>query len=218
MAPNAGGADQAATGGFDVERRLYEKAVGYSYDAVKIQTRRLGHAAQPCHVRPSRIRIPPCEPDCALGEDRQQRFFEFAGPLFNVVVSPASSIVTSWREERTPGVAARSFAASRLRAWLARHPRWIFHFTPTSESWLNAIEGFFAKLTRRRLKRGIFRSVDDLKAAINRFVAQQRRSKTIPLDRRSTPCPRRCQARETSLRVDPQCEPLVRLNFLICDA
>jgi transposase len=60
----------------------------------------------------------------------------------------------------------------KVRAWLARHPRWTFHFTPTSASWLNAVEGFFAKLTRRRLQRGVFRSVDDLKAAINRFVAE----------------------------------------------
>jgi transposase len=59
----------------------------------------------------------------------------------------------------------------KVREWLARHPRWTFHFTPTSASWLNAVEGFFAKLTTRRLKRGMFRSVDDLKAAINRFVA-----------------------------------------------
>ena len=36
----------------------------------------------------------------------------------------------------------------KVRAWLARHPRWTFHFTPTSASWLNAVEGFFAKLTR----------------------------------------------------------------------
>jgi hypothetical protein len=55
---------------------------------------------------------------------------------------------------------------------LARHKRFTFHFTPTSASWLNAVEGFFAKLTRRRLKRGVFRSVPDLQAAINRFVAQ----------------------------------------------
>ena len=45
------------------------------------------------------------------------------------------------------------------------------HFTPTSASWLNAVEGFFAKLTRQRLKRGVFRSVVDLQVAINRFVA-----------------------------------------------
>jgi hypothetical protein len=58
-----------------------------------------------------------------------------------------------------------------VRAWLDRHPRFVFHFTPTSCSWLNAVEGFFAKLSRRRLKRGVFRSVVDLQAAINRFVA-----------------------------------------------
>ena len=57
-----------------------------------------------------------------------------------------------------------------VRRWLARHPRWTFHFTPTSASWLNAVEGFFAILTKRRLKRGVFRSVVDLQAAINRFL------------------------------------------------
>jgi transposase len=56
--------------------------------------------------------------------------------------------------------------------WLAQHPRWTFHFTPTSASWLNAVEGFFAKLTNRRLKRGVFQSVAELQAAIERFVAQ----------------------------------------------
>ena len=58
------------------------------------------------------------------------------------------------------------------RRWLARHPRWTFHFTPTSASWLNAVEGSFAKLTRRRLKRGVFRSLVDLQVAINRFLAE----------------------------------------------
>lgn len=60
----------------------------------------------------------------------------------------------------------------KVRQWLARHPRWSFHFTPTSASRLNAVEGFFAKLSRRRLKRGVFRSLNDLQAAINRFVAE----------------------------------------------
>ncbi len=58
----------------------------------------------------------------------------------------------------------------KVLAWLARHPRFTFHFTPTSCSWLNAVETFFATLTRRRLKRGVFRSVVDLQAAINRYV------------------------------------------------
>ena len=56
--------------------------------------------------------------------------------------------------------------------WLARHPRWTFHFTPTSASWLNAVEGFFAKLTKQRLKRGVFGSLVELQAAINRFLAE----------------------------------------------
>jgi len=60
----------------------------------------------------------------------------------------------------------------KVKAWLARHPRWTFHFTPTSASWLNAVEGFFAKLTRRRLKRGVFTSIADLQAAINRYLAE----------------------------------------------
>ena len=46
----------------------------------------------------------------------------------------------------------------KVRQWLDRHPRFTFHFTPTSCSWLNAVEGFFAKLTKRRLKRGVFQS------------------------------------------------------------
>jgi transposase len=60
----------------------------------------------------------------------------------------------------------------KVRAWLARHPRWTFHFTPTSASWLNAVETFFAKLTRRRLKRGVFRSVFDLQYAINQYIEE----------------------------------------------
>lgn len=60
----------------------------------------------------------------------------------------------------------------KVRAWLDRHQRFTFHFTPTSCSWLNAVEGFFAKLSKRRLKRGVFHSVVDLQAAINRFLTE----------------------------------------------
>ena len=56
--------------------------------------------------------------------------------------------------------------------WLGRHPRFTFHFTPTSASWINAVEGFFAKLTKQRLKRGVFHSLVALQAAIKRFVAE----------------------------------------------
>ena len=60
----------------------------------------------------------------------------------------------------------------KVRAWLDHHKRFVFHFTPTSSSWLNAVEGFFAKLAKRRLNRGVFHSLVDLQAAINRFVAE----------------------------------------------
>jgi transposase len=60
----------------------------------------------------------------------------------------------------------------KVRKWLAAHPRWTFHFNPTSCSWFNAIERFLAILTERRLKDGVFRSVVDLQAAINRFLEE----------------------------------------------
>ncbi len=53
----------------------------------------------------------------------------------------------------------------KVRAWLDRHQRFTFHFTPTSCSWLTVVEGFFAKLSMRRLKRGAFHSIVDLQAA-----------------------------------------------------
>ena len=63
----------------------------------------------------------------------------------------------------------------KVQAWLIRHPRWTFHFTPTSGSWLNAVENFFSALTRRRLRRGVFRSIVDLQAAINRYLDEHNR-------------------------------------------
>jgi transposase len=60
----------------------------------------------------------------------------------------------------------------KVTAWLARHQRFTFHFTPTSCSWANAVEGLFAKLTQQRLKRGVFTSIVELQTAINRFIAE----------------------------------------------
>jgi transposase len=60
----------------------------------------------------------------------------------------------------------------KVLAWLSRHPRWTFHFTPTSASWLNAVENFFSKMTRQRIRRGVFRSIADLQAAINAYLAE----------------------------------------------
>ena len=60
----------------------------------------------------------------------------------------------------------------KVTEWLGRHERFTFHVTPTSSSWINAVEGFFAKLASRRLKRGAFHSIVALQAAINRFVKE----------------------------------------------
>ena len=97
----------------------------------------------------------------------------------------------------------------RVKAWLARHPRFTFHFTPTSCSWANAVEGWFAKLTRQRLKRGVFTSIVELQTAINRFIADAN-DKPKPFDqiRRRHPC--RCHPWETSVRSDPLVVPKAR--------
>ena len=76
---------------------------------------------------------------------------------------------------------------AKVRAWLARHPRWVFHFVPTSSSWLNAVEGFFAKLTRRRLKHGVFRSVAELETAITSFIDNHNQSEAKPFTWRADP-------------------------------
>ncbi|MCP5084119.1 MAG: IS630 family transposase [Alphaproteobacteria bacterium] len=68
----------------------------------------------------------------------------------------------------------------KVRKWLSNHPRWAFHFVLTSSSWLNAVEGFFAKLTKRRLKRGVFTSIVDLQTAINRFLDEHNQTEAKP--------------------------------------
>ena len=64
----------------------------------------------------------------------------------------------------------------KVLAWLGRRPRFHMHFTPTSASWLNMVERFFRDLTTRRLKRGVFTSVQKLVAAIESYVAQNNQS------------------------------------------
>ena len=58
----------------------------------------------------------------------------------------------------------------KVKAWQKRNPRFHFHFTPTSASWLNMVERFFRDLTVKSLRRGVFRSVDDLIAAIHDHI------------------------------------------------
>ncbi len=95
---------------------------------------------------------------------RHQEFIRFLNAVEKTV--PASKamhvILDNYAAHKHP----------KVIAWLARHPRVTFHFTPTSASWLNAVEGFFATLTKRRLRRGTFLGVVDLQASINRYLAE----------------------------------------------
>jgi len=60
----------------------------------------------------------------------------------------------------------------RVKRWLQRHPRYVVHFTPTSASWLNQVERFFAEITEKRIRRGVFRSVQALEAAIKDYLGK----------------------------------------------
>jgi transposase len=63
----------------------------------------------------------------------------------------------------------------RVKRWLARHPRYVVHFTPTSASWLNQVERFFAEVTEKRIRRGAFRSVRALEQAIRDYLGEHNR-------------------------------------------
>jgi transposase len=69
-------------------------------------------------------------------------------------------IVDNYGTHKTPEV----------NVWLGKHPRFKLHFIPTSSSWLNLVERFFAEITGKRIRRGVFRSVDELKAAIHDYL------------------------------------------------
>jgi transposase len=95
---------------------------------------------------------------------RHQEFIRFLNAVERAV--PAGKVVHTILD---------NYAAHKhpkVLAWLGRHPRWTFHFTPTAGSWLNAVETFFSALTRRQIRRGSFRSIVDLQAAIHRYIAQ----------------------------------------------
>jgi transposase len=57
-----------------------------------------------------------------------------------------------------------------VMAWLAKHPRFHLHFIPTSSSWLNLVERFFAEITMKRIRRGVFRSVAELEDAFHDYL------------------------------------------------
>jgi transposase len=77
-------------------------------------------------------------------------------------------------KDKTLHLIADNYATHKhpnVQAWLAKHPRFHMHFTPTSASWLNMVERFFRDITVNRLRRGVFTSVPELVAAIDQYVA-----------------------------------------------
>jgi transposase len=64
----------------------------------------------------------------------------------------------------------RTHKHPEVQAWLAHHPRFHLHFTPTSSSWLNQVEPWFSLVHRKAIHRGVFRSVAHLKDAIQHFL------------------------------------------------
>src|SRR6266567_381845 len=99
---------------------------------------------------------------CCMKRHRHQEFIRFLRTIDAAVPTETAVhlILDNYAAHKHP----------KVMAWLARHPRFTFHFVPTSCSWLNAVEGFFATLTKRRLRRGVFRSVRDLETAIDRYL------------------------------------------------
>jgi transposase len=69
-------------------------------------------------------------------------------------------IIDNYGAHKTPAV----------KRWLKRCPRFHIHFTPTSASWLNMVERFFAEITRKRIRRGVFKSVEELETAIDHYL------------------------------------------------
>ena len=70
-----------------------------------------------------------------------------------------------------------------IQRWLARHPRFHVHFTPTSASWLNLVERWFAALTEKQIRRGVHRSTRELEQAIRHYIDDhQRATQALRLD------------------------------------
>ena len=77
-------------------------------------------------------------------------------------------------KDKTLHLIADNYATHKhptVQKWLAKHPRFHMHFTPTSASWLNMVERFFRDLTTERLRRGVFTSVPELQQAIDAYIA-----------------------------------------------
>ncbi len=97
-----------------------------------------------------------------MGQHRHQEFIRFLNAVERA--APAGKVVHAILDNYA------THKHPKVVKWLADHPRWTFHFTPTSASWLNAVEGFFSTITRRKIRRGVFKSVADLEDAISRYI------------------------------------------------
>lgn len=97
---------------------------------------------------------------------RHQEFVRFLDHLdATLLKEPGVSIhlvLDNYATHKTPAV----------KAWLLRHPEYHLHFIPTSSSWLNQVERFFAEITEKRIRRGVFRSVPALEKAIADYLAE----------------------------------------------
>jgi transposase len=77
-------------------------------------------------------------------------------------------------KDKTLHLIANNYATHKhpaVQEWLARHPRFHMHFTPTSASWLNMVERFFRDITTERIRRGVFTNVPELIGAIDEYIA-----------------------------------------------
>lgn len=101
-------------------------------------------------------------------QHRQQEFVRFLDHIEANVPSglDVHLVLDNYATHKTPKVAA----------WLKKRPRYHLHFTPTSSSWLNQVERWFAKITQERIRRGVFKSVDELIAAIDAYIAEHNRN------------------------------------------
>jgi transposase len=101
---------------------------------------------------------------------RQQEFVKFLDHIDATIPEIAGEtihiVMDNYGTHKTP----------RVKRWLARHPRYVIHFTPTSASWLNQVERFFAEITNKRIRRGVFRSVRALEQAITDYLAEHNQS------------------------------------------
>ena len=101
--------------------------------------------------------------DC-MARHRAKEFLKFLRNIDKAVPArrDVHLVLDNYATHKTPDV----------RAWLDKHPRFKLHFTPTSASWLNLVERFFAEITSKRIRRGSYSSVDDLEAAIYDYLAR----------------------------------------------